>query len=101
LSRDSRRSFYGTDPVGEMELQAFVLANLGLRQCIMILLFAAVLRPDGLPPVWTYTDKLRAAYRRGRQCKHIVRPRYERYWESTVEEVRQQLSLAPLAQAAA
>ena len=86
---------YGTDPVSELELQAFVFANAGLRQCLMIIAFAALLRPDGLPPVWKYADKLRAAYRRGRQCKDIVGPLYENYWGATVEEVRQQLELAP------
>ena len=92
---------YGTDPVSELELQAFALGNLGLRQCIMIILFAAVTRADGLPPVRKYTDKLWAAYRRGRKCKDILGPHYERYWESTVEDVRQQLHLPPLVRAIA
>jgi ubiquinone biosynthesis protein COQ4 len=86
---------YGTDPVGELELQAFMFANAGLRQCLMIIAFAALLRPDGLPPVWRYADKLHTAYRLGRQCKDLVGPLYEDFWAASVEEVRQQLELAP------
>jgi len=84
---------YGTDAVGEMELQSFVAGNLGLRTSVLILLFAAVLRPHGLPPVWKYARKLRAAYRRGQQSEKLVRMRYERSWEATVEAVRQQLRI--------
>lgn len=87
---------YGTDPVGEMELQAFVAGNLGLRTSVLILLFAAVLQPHGLPPFWKYARKVRAAYRRGRQTERLVRMRYERFWEATVEEVRQQLRIPSL-----
>jgi ubiquinone biosynthesis protein COQ4 len=86
---------YGTDPISEMELQAFVLGNVGFRQAVMILGFAAVLRTDGLPPIWTYADKLKAAYRRGRLSKDVVlSPRYERYWASPIDEVRAQVGLA-------
>jgi ubiquinone biosynthesis protein COQ4 len=86
---------YGTDPIGEMELQAFVLGNIGFRQAVMILGFAAVLRTDGLPPIWAYADKLKAAYRRGRASKEVVlSPRYERYWESPVDVVRTEVGLA-------
>ncbi|WPB79168.1 Coq4 family protein [Archangium violaceum] len=86
---------YKTDSLGEMELQAFVAGNLGLRTSVLILLFAALLRPHGLPPIWKYARKLRAAYRRGRQSEKLVRIRYERFWESTVETVRQQLRIPP------
>jgi ubiquinone biosynthesis protein COQ4 len=58
---------YGTDALGEMELQAFALGNLSLRTSALILLFAATLQPHGLPPIWRYTDKLRAAFSRGRR----------------------------------
>lgn len=87
---------YGTDSLGEMELQAFVAGNMGLRTSVLILLFAAVLRPHGLPPIWKYARKLRAAYRRGQRTERLVRVRYERFWESTVETVRQRLGIPPL-----
>jgi ubiquinone biosynthesis protein COQ4 len=87
---------YGTDPVGEMELQAFAAGNLGLRTSRLILLFAALLMPRGLPPVWRYWRKLRAAYRRGQQSDSLVRLRYERLFEAPVEAARQALRIPPL-----
>jgi len=87
---------YRTDALGEMELQAFVAGNLGLRTSILILLFAAVLRPHGLPPFWKYVRKVRAAYRRGQQSEKLVRMRYERLWAAQVEAVRQQLRIPSL-----
>lgn len=86
---------YGTDPLSEMELQAFILGNIGFRLPVVILSFAGVMRTDGLPPIWTYFDKLRAAYARGRRSRDVVlSPRYERYWAMRVEDVRSQLGLA-------
>lgn len=88
---------YGTDPLSELELQAFVFGNIGLRQCLLILTMTALLRPMGTPWVWTYADRLLTAYRRGRASKNVaVQPRYEHHWTSTVEEVRQLIGLAPL-----
>ncbi|OJH41714.1 Coq4 family protein [Cystobacter ferrugineus] len=86
---------YATDAVGEMELQAFVAGNLGLRTSILILLFAAVLQPHGLPPFWKYAGKLRAAYRRGQRSEKLIRIRYERFWAAPVDAVRRQLGLLP------
>jgi ubiquinone biosynthesis protein COQ4 len=86
---------YGTDPISELELQAFVFGNLGLRQCVLILTMTALLRPMGLPWVWRYWSRLRAAYERGRRSQNVaVKPRYEHHWASTVEEVRQLVGLA-------
>ncbi|ATB36577.1 hypothetical protein CYFUS_001992 [Cystobacter fuscus] len=84
---------YATDAVGEMELQAFVAGNLGLRTSVLILLFAAVLRPHGLPPFWKYARRLRAAYRRGQRSEKLVRIRYDHFWAATVEVVRQRLRI--------
>ncbi|MET0384936.1 MAG: Coq4 family protein [Polyangiales bacterium] len=90
---------YGTDALGEMELQAFLVGNLGLRTSILILTFAALLRPHGLPPIWKYTDKLKRAYRRGRESEKVVRHHYERFWEITLEDARRLLGIPPLAAA--
>jgi ubiquinone biosynthesis protein COQ4 len=88
---------YGTDALSEMELQAFILGNIGFRQAVLILSFAAILRTDGLPPVWTYADKLRAAYRRGQRSKDVVlSPRYERYWSTPLAEVQASVGVASL-----
>jgi len=87
---------YGTDSLGEMEVQAFVIGNLGLRSGWLILGFAAVLMPHGLPPIWKYSDRLRVAHRRGKQSKSILTLRYERFWESPVADVQRQLGIPPL-----
>jgi ubiquinone biosynthesis protein COQ4 len=85
---------YGTDALGEMELQAFALGNLSLRTSALILLFAATLQPHGLPPIWRYTDKLRAAFSRGRRSAKIVAHPYERFFSMSVEDARRALRIA-------
>lgn len=84
---------YATDALGEMELQAFMAGNLGLRTSLLILTFAAVLTPHGLPPIWRYWGKLRAAYRRGKASKRVIVLRYDRLLETPVETVRELLAL--------
>jgi len=84
---------YGTDPVGEMELQAFALGNLGFRHSLFILTLTALLRPMGMAPVWTYWSRLRAAYRRGKQSHDLFSVRYERYFDQKVETLRADLSI--------
>ena len=84
---------YGTDPVGEMELQAFALGNLGFRHALFILTLTAVMRPLGIPPVWTYWSRLRAAYRRGKRAQNLFSVRYERYFGETVERLRGDLRI--------
>jgi ubiquinone biosynthesis protein COQ4 len=87
---------YGTDPISELELQAFVFGNLGLRHPVLILTLTGIFMPMSLPPVWTYFHKLRAAYRHGRASADVsLRPRYERYWSTPLEDVRRAVGLAP------
>lgn len=90
---------YRTDALGEMEVQAFVIGNLGLRSAGVILAFAAVLMPHGLPPIWKYADRLRDAHRRGKQAKRVVTLRYESHWESRIEDVQRLLDIPPAAPA--
>jgi len=87
---------YATDAVGEMELQAFALGNLGFRVSVMILGFAALLRPHGLPPMWKYWSRLEAAYRRGKASNNLFTVRYDQQLESTVEELRAALRIPAL-----
>lgn len=84
---------YGTDPVGEMELQAFAMGNLGFRHSLFIMTLTALLRPLGIAPIWTYWHRLRAAYRRGQRAKDLFGVRYERYFEQTVETLRADLNI--------
>jgi ubiquinone biosynthesis protein COQ4 len=89
---------YGTDPIGELELQAFVFGNIGLRHPVLILTLTGMFRPMGIPPIWKYFAKLRAAYRRGRASHDVaLRPRYERYWNQRVVDVRREVGLASAA----
>lgn len=85
---------YDTDALGEMELQAFALGNLSLRTSVLILTFAAILRPHGLPPMWKYADKLRHAFARGRRSSNIVAHEYERFWAMSVEDARRAMGFA-------
>lgn len=84
---------YATDALGEMELQAFAMGNLGLRSSALILTFAAVLRPHGLPPIWKYVHRLRAAYRRGKATRRLFEVRYERFLEGPVQALRDALNI--------
>ena len=88
---------YATDSLGEMEVQAFVLGNLGLKSAALILFFAAVARPHGLPPIWKYTGKLRDAYRRGKASRNLFDVRYDRFLEEPVEALQTALHIPPAA----
>lgn len=87
---------YGTDPVGEMELQAFVLGNAGLRNSLLVLTLVALLRPFGIGPVWSYARKLHAAHARGRRSADVViAPAIELCWQLPLAQAREQIGLAP------
>ncbi len=77
---------YATDEPGEMELQAFVLGNLGVRQALLILAYSLTgrLRQRGLEDLRAYVGRLYAAYRRGRRSRELLSVRYERLWEQPV-----------------
>lgn len=87
---------YGTDEVGEMELQAFAAGNLGLRTSLFILTFAAILQPRGLPPIWRYAAKLRAAFKRGKHARPLISVRYERLMTASVDAVKAELKMPPV-----
>lgn len=86
---------YGVDVMGELELQAFMVGNLGIRTGVLILFFAVTTGVNQEP--WgSFVRKLWAAYRRGQQSEQLIRLRYEQWWEKSVEDVRQDLRLPPL-----
>jgi ubiquinone biosynthesis protein COQ4 len=89
---------YRTDVLGEMELQAFMVGNLGIRTGVLILTYSVVKRLHGLS-AREYARKLREAYRRGARSPQLIRVRYERYWETPVEALRQEMGIPPLAAA--
>lgn len=84
---------YGTDELGEMELQAFVLGNLGIPSAALILAFSTAmrLRRTGLRDLAPYLARLRAAYRRGRRSRELLSVSYERLWDKPVAMVAELL----------
>ena len=84
---------YATDEDGEMELQAFVLGNLGVRQAILILMYSLPgrFKHGGLPAVRAYLRKVRAAYRRGQRSRELLSVRYEKLWEQPVSALSELL----------
>lgn len=85
---------YGTDVVGEMELQAYVLGNLGIHTAKLILAFgtlgqlkepqSGVARSEYLRRVW-------AAYQRGRASPLFLDFWFEHHWETPVATLRARL----------
>lgn len=77
---------YGTDVTGEMELQAFVLGNLGLRQAMLILAYSIPLqlKEGGIMSFRAYLKKLHAAYTRGRRSREMLSVHYDKFWEQPV-----------------
>ena len=87
---------YATDELGEMELQAFVLGNLGVRQAVLILAYSIPrqIQQNGLRSLTAYFARLRAAYRRGQRSRELLSVAYEQLWEQPVA-VLSQLLCAP------
>lgn len=77
---------YGTDERSEMELQAFVLGNLGLHQTVLILAFSVPrqIHRLGLRSLGEYVSRLRRAYRRGRHSRELLSVSYENLWAQPV-----------------
>jgi ubiquinone biosynthesis protein COQ4 len=84
---------YGTDSVGEMELQAFVLGNLRFRHCLFIVAVSTILNRKNLSPLGPYLRRVVAAYQRGQRTRNLFSVRYERYFEQTVEKLRADLAV--------
>ena len=84
---------YATDEPGEMELQAFVLGNLGVRQAVMILAYSIPrrIRQRGLDGMGAHLRRLYAAYRRGQRSRELLSVRYEQLWAQPVAEVSELL----------
>jgi len=85
---------YGTDVVGEMELQAFALGNLRIRTAVLILLFGTLghlkERQSGVG-MSEFLRRMRAAYRRGRASQQFLGVWFEHHWETPVATLRARL----------
>lgn len=88
---------YGTDIVGEMELQAFMLGNLGIPSAALIVSFGTLSSVPKLSiSLRDYARRIHAAHRRGRATRQLLALRYESLWLSPLEAVRGMLALSPL-----
>ncbi len=92
---------YGTDVMGEMELQGYVLGNLGIRTALLILVVGTLgqlkSRIAGVGAS-EYLRRVRAAYRRGRAAPNFLDFWFEDHWATPVQQLRAQLC-TPAAQA--
>jgi ubiquinone biosynthesis protein COQ4 len=85
---------YGTDIVGEMELQAWALGNLGIRTAAFILLYSTLEHfkvPQSGVGRSEYLRRVRAAYHRGRASQQFLGFRFEDHWETPVATLRARL----------
>jgi ubiquinone biosynthesis protein COQ4 len=88
---------YGTDEIGELELQWFNRGNLGHGPLplIMILAFFFQGRAKKYGGMWTVLKRVRAAYRRGKRSRALASVIWEDYWRMPASDVRA-LLCAPL-----
>ena len=85
---------YATDVMGEMELQAYVLGNLGLRTTMFVLLngtLGQLKTPQSGVERSEYLRRVWAAYRRGRASPLFLDFWFEEQWETPVATLRARL----------
>ncbi|WNG20377.1 Coq4 family protein [Cystobacter fuscus] len=77
---------YATDVMGEMELQAYALGNLGIRTAAFILMFSTLehLKAPRSVGRSEYLRRVRAAYQRGRASQQFLDFPFEEHWETPV-----------------
>lgn len=79
---------YGTDPIGEIEVQAFYVGNMGLRHSAFISLVSLFTSRTGhewkLP---AFVRKLHAAYQRGKASPMILGVPFDEMWDLPVTEI--------------
>lgn len=84
---------YGTDDLAEMELQAFVMGNLGIKSPWVIMSFSypiTGLMKHKMPPR-RYAKLMREAWKRGRAARPFLEFPFEAHWQTPLDEVRQML----------
>ena len=85
---------YGTDVMGEMELQAYALGNLGIRTAALIVLVGTLgqikERQAGVD-LSEYARRLWAAFHRGRASRLFLDVWFEEHWETPVAALRERL----------
>jgi ubiquinone biosynthesis protein COQ4 len=88
---------YGTDDIGELELQWFNCGNLGWGPLPILVIVASFVmgRMKKYGGLWRVCKRARAAYRRGRQSRALASLVWEDYWRLSVHEVRALLCAPP------
>lgn len=86
----------GTDPRGEVALQAFLMGQLPIPFSVVVvsmgLLRTSVAQPDHIPGL---IDAISDAFRRGRHSPQLLlAQRWDHFWDLPVAAVRQQLQIA-------
>lgn len=85
---------YGTDVMGELELQAYALGNLGIRTAALIVLVGTLGqlkdRQAGVEQA-VYARRVWAAYHRGRASRLFLDFWFEEHWETPVAALRAEL----------
>lgn len=85
---------YGTDVMGEIELQAYALGNLGIRTAALIVLVGTLGqlkdRQAGVEQS-VYARRVWAAYHRGRGSRLFLDFWFEHHWEAPVAALRARL----------
>jgi ubiquinone biosynthesis protein COQ4 len=87
---------YGTDDIGELELQWFNFGNLGWGPLPILVLVASFLtgRMSKYGGLWAVCRRARAAYRRGRRSRTLASVFWEDHWHMPIREL-QALLCAP------
>jgi ubiquinone biosynthesis protein COQ4 len=88
---------YGTDDIGEVELQWFNLGNLGWGPLPLLVLVASFFmgRTAKYGGLWAVCKRARAAYRRGRRSRTLASVRWEDHWLTPVRELQSLLCAPP------
>jgi ubiquinone biosynthesis protein COQ4 len=81
---------YGTDEIGELELQWFNLGNLGWGPLpfIMLVAFCFMGHAKHHGGLWAVFKRARAAYRRGKRSRALASMYWEDYWHLPLGDVR-------------
>jgi ubiquinone biosynthesis protein COQ4 len=87
---------YGTDDIGELELQWFNFGNLGRGPLPILVVVASFFmgRMTKYGGLWAVCRRARAAYRRGRSSRALASILWEDYWHMPLREL-QALLCAP------
>lgn len=78
---------YGIDDLGEIEIQAFYMGNLGLRHAKLIVAFGVPYLFVQQRSISKVIKRLVAAYKRGKQSRNVLTLPYEELWSTPVAEL--------------